>query len=340
MSEYVDTPKKSIHSTPTLSSTITTTSRIISTPSSSSIETSASKQRPDLVTRIDYGTQSNEDRKFPVNRTKSSLERDNLFKVSTKYITNTKTITLARTKTEVINRSHGVPITTTRVQTSTIFETITETETLLKPTVITSIHPTTTFVSSVIQSTASYPTTTENIVEGIVHDDFDLDEFIINYEENENESTIKKINSNEDNRNNHHHNHHPVENESIFVVMTDKKKNGIVNLDSSIINPSLYDHNDDNDTFINEVIDVSRDEEDPDDNAGHILLGGILIASPPHLDKSKLSAVSNQCLPDCLSSKNEVCHRVEGLMRCVCRPGFARMFLDRPCKRKMIKVLI
>ena len=335
VSEYEDTPKKSIQSTPTLSSSITTTSRIISTPSSSSIESSASKKRPDLITKINFGTKSNEERKFPVNRTKSSLERDNLFKVSTKYITNTKTITLARTKTEVINRSHGVPITTTRVQTSTIFETITETETLLKPTLITSIHPTATFGSFSIQTTASYPTTTENIVEGIVHDDFDLDEFIINYEENE--STIKKVNSKEDNRN--HHNH-PVENESIFVVMTDKKKNGIVNLDSSILNPSLYDQNDDNDTFINEIIDVSRDEEDPDENAGHILLGGILIASPPHLDKSKLSAVINQCLPECLSSKNEVCHRVDGLMRCVCRPGFARMFLDRPCKRKLRIILI
>lgn len=41
-----------------------------------------------------------------------------------------------------------------------------------------------------------------------------------------------------------------------------------------------------------------------------------------------------ECQPDCKASRNERCQRIEGLMKCVCRPGFARMFPDRPCKRK------
>lgn len=41
-----------------------------------------------------------------------------------------------------------------------------------------------------------------------------------------------------------------------------------------------------------------------------------------------------QCVPECRSSKSEICSEFNGEMRCVCRPGFSRMFLDRPCKRK------
>lgn len=261
---------------------------------------------------------------FNHNRTKTFPEA---IKVSTKYITNTKTITLAKTKTEVINRSHGVPITSTRVQTETVFETITETETLLKPTIITSINPTSTIHSRTVEKTptATFPSTTEEIVEGFVSNE-DVEEFIINYDENRNDSTIIRANNGENPMN-------PNEHESIFVVMTDKKEGSTFNIDQSIISQPKYSN-----TIPNEIDDISRGEEESNDGADHILLGGILIASPPQLDKSQQGAtISGMCMPECKSSKNEYCHRVLNQMRCVCRPGFARMFPDRPCKRKLFK---
>ncbi|KAG5683804.1 hypothetical protein PVAND_013068 [Polypedilum vanderplanki] len=232
-------------------------------------------------------------------------------------VTNTKTITLSSTKTETIHHSRGVPIVTTSVH--TVFETITETETLLKPTVITSIHPTKTIIREKIIPTA-YQTTTEEIVEGFVSSE-DLDEFIINDFDNKNGSIVR-VNSKET---------EPSENDSIFVVVKDKNhQQQKINIDPSIINPSLFNQS----TFLNEIEDVSRGEEENTDGAGHILLGGILIASPPQLNKTQQSAAraNGKCYPECNKVNNEYCHRIEGLMRCVCRPGFARMFPDRPCK--------
>lgn len=315
--DHVPTIRSSINATPVLNTD--KTSQITTTPLSRPAFTlTANGRNPSSFTRSRApATASSDDKNFAQNRTKSFIDP---IKVSTKYITNTKTITLAKTKTEVINRSHGVPYTTTRVQTETVFETITETETLLKPTLITSIHPTATFGQSIIKATA-ISSTTEEIVEGFVSDE-DIEEFIINYDDNQNGTTINRVNSGEQ---------PPVDNESIFVVMTDKKQGGVFNIDPSIINPPLRNHSIDN-----EIEDVSRGEEDINDGADHILLGGILIASPPQLNKSQQGAtVSSHCLPECKSTKNEYCQRVLSVMRCICRPGFARMFPDRPCKREL-----
>lgn len=308
--------KPSINATPVLNTE--STGKISTRPtnySSVSISSSVGKGTSLKGERLEPSRANGEER-LQQNRTKAFSEP---IKVSTLIITNTKTITLSRTKTEVINRSHGLPITTTRVQTATVFETVTETETLLRPTTVTNIRPTSTY-NSIIRETA-HPTTTEQIIEGFVSDE-DIEEFIINYDDNRNDTTIKRVISREDTKNS-------SENESIFVVMTDKKKGGVFNIDSSIINPSMY-----NQTIPNEIDDVSRGEEETNDGADHILLGGILIASPPQLNKSQQgAAVSSHCFPDCKTSKNEYCHRVFGQMRCDCRPGFARMFPDRPCKR-------
>uniref|UniRef100_A0A0A9Z5Z8 63 kDa sperm flagellar membrane protein n=1 Tax=Lygus hesperus TaxID=30085 RepID=A0A0A9Z5Z8_LYGHE len=53
----------------------------------------------------------------------------------------------------------------------------------------------------------------------------------------------------------------------------------------------------------------------------NVLLGGLLSRSP-----------ENECQPECKASRNERCQKLNGVMRCVCRPGFARMFAERPCK--------
>ncbi|XP_058788844.1 uncharacterized protein LOC131662888 [Phymastichus coffea] len=75
--------------------------------------------------------------------------------------------------------------------------------------------------------------------------------------------------------------------------------------------------------------DVSRDEEDNSVNEIHrVLQGGILEAPSVPIRPPKI-----QCLPECKGFKSEVCaESATGETRCICRPGFARMFPDRPCK--------
>jgi hypothetical protein len=310
-----------IKATPTLPTSKTEQIKINTTPLVTKVTQVSSSVRKEINIPKSTTIKADERRKIVHNTT---ILTEQII-TSTKWIqfTNTKTITLSKTKTETIHHSHGIPVVSTSIQ--TVYETITETETLLKPTVITSIHPTKTIIRETIYP--SYPSTTEEIIEGFVSNE-DLDEFIIN-DYDTNNASIVHVSSNEVQSNNKKR---PVENESIFVVVNDKKHQQKINIDPSIIkHTTLYNHS----TFTNEIEDVSRDEEDNNDGAGHILLGGILIASPPQLNKSQQgAAISGKCYPECNKVNNEYCHRVEGQMRCTCRPGFARMFPDRPCKRK------
>lgn len=76
--------------------------------------------------------------------------------------------------------------------------------------------------------------------------------------------------------------------------------------------------------------EVSRDEQDPGGNeVQRVLAGGILGAPSISINPPK-----NQCVPECKSFKAEICAESGSEIRCVCRPGFARMFPDRPCKRQ------
>jgi hypothetical protein len=45
-------------------------------------------------------------------------------------------------------------------------------------------------------------------------------------------------------------------------------------------------------------------------------------------------SVSGECSPECDVTKNELCKETGGVYRCVCRPGFARIFQQRPCTRE------
>lgn len=226
-------------------------------------------------------------------------------------------------------------------------------------------------------------------------------------------------------------------NDSIFVVMTDSKKLGTININADLLHTltsSLqnnktngaavtnghghgYDHDEQqqhhahvnnggthkkSQATLSAIDDVSsedddlfdlpkRDEDDQSNDVSHVLIGGILIATPPkseisknhnggsltnaaskqpaknaHHHSSTTAYVDNnpadeidehiesqgaaiieetrtvhekskiappQCQPECKAVNNEVCQISGDLARCVCRPGFARMFLDRPCKR-------
>ncbi|XP_025153169.1 uncharacterized protein LOC105181910 isoform X1 [Harpegnathos saltator] len=103
-----------------------------------------------------------------------------------------------------------------------------------------------------------------------------------------------------------------VDNDSIFVVMSDQK-------------PPAPDAEEVEAEYGEEV---SRDEQDPTGNEVHRVLAGGVLGAPV----VPLTPIANQCTPECKSSKSEICAEVGAEMRCVCRPGFARMFPDRPCK--------
>lgn len=104
----------------------------------------------------------------------------------------------------------------------------------------------------------------------------------------------------------------------------------------------------------NAIIDYApsladRDEDDQTKEVNRVQLGGIFIASPslPRLnisaagggDDVATNTVNNsddKCRPECKLERNERCEFIinsQQQYRCVCRPGFARMFPDRPCKR-------
>ncbi|XP_063978522.1 uncharacterized protein LOC135163191 isoform X2 [Diachasmimorpha longicaudata] len=77
--------------------------------------------------------------------------------------------------------------------------------------------------------------------------------------------------------------------------------------------------------------EVSRDEQDTTGNEIHrVLSGGILGA--PVVPSVSHPPMLQECKPECRGFKSEVCATVGGKPRCICRPGFARMFPDRPCK--------
>lgn len=322
---------------------------VSSTPISTESATEINTRKYPSVAEIDQFGNSN----APSSRSKTKSPPVIL---PTRYITNTKTLTVTTTKTTVI-RSQGITstMTLTLTKTSTIVDTITHeiTHTLVQPTIVTTslIGEDKIVATSTVQEVppySHYPSFPgqENLSYGdnaephptFHEDEANLDEFIINYDD---EITVKKSS-----KPNHPQNTSKLnENESIFVVMTDQKQPPVININPSIIdqphrinamsdsniNEKLNEISDSGDSNNDDV--VNRDEDDMTKDVNHVLLGGILIATPPRSDTPKMYSV-NECRPDCKASRNELCQKIDGQMKCVCRPGFARMFPDRPCKRK------
>lgn len=188
-------------------------------------------------------------------------------------------------------------------------------------------------------------------------DELHLDEFIINYDDT---NAIRKVPSaSAPSRElivetNHALHHEPSD--SIFVVMTDQKQSiGRIHLHSAVLDPAHINAMSskptadigtdaaDSENIIDIDLPGDRDEDDQTKEVNQVLLGGILIATPPRIDASPAAAMpgpnqalASECRPDCKATRNELCQRVDSHMRCVCRPGFARMFPDRPCKRKYL----
>lgn len=80
----------------------------------------------------------------------------------------------------------------------------------------------------------------------------------------------------------------------------------------------------------------SRDEEFvPPLNSNSVALGGVLLATSSKTQYDRPPTDDLACNPSCKSTKNEVCSYIADFgSSCECRLGFARMFPDRPCKRK------
>lgn len=184
----------------------------------------------------------------------------------TRFVTHTQTLSVTITETTVL-QSDGLEPSThtlvlTKTQTSTLVDTVTEFHTLVKPTQVLS-----TITTTIPIPINSEPVLLAPVVEG---------------------TKVKTINV------------PPDENETLLVVMSDKKGG------NHGIPPEIQ-------------VPDETNEIGPSD----VLLSGILTHSS-----------DTECRPECKASKNEICQRIENAMRCVCRPGFARMFMDRPCKRE------
>ncbi|XP_017786883.1 PREDICTED: uncharacterized protein LOC108569731 [Nicrophorus vespilloides] len=260
------------------------------------------------------GTVETVELELPVPTTTRRRVVTSIFKrpINAKPIQPTQTSTVTITITTVVKSLGGPPSTITRLITTTvqsnIVDTITEFHTLLKPTTIaetitTTIKPST---SSLYPSDATYgaypikptaviePIEPTIIIEGTASSEDELEDFIIR----DTDPPIVEEPSNDS--------------ESFFVVMNDKNQGSIVKIPKE--NRETQ----------------HRDEMIANNEVNRILSGEIIIAHPPSLDTNII--ISDKCLPECKPSRNELCQRVEGVMRCVCRPGFARMFPDRPCK--------
>ncbi|XP_066261602.1 mucin-2-like isoform X2 [Euwallacea similis] len=233
----------------------------------------------------------------------------------TRYITYTKTHTVTITKTTVVKTLGGPPSTMTILVTKTeksyIVDTVTEFHTLIKPTSIVETVTTTVekpHYSSDISIVKLKPAPTIEVPQPTVivshssskedEEDDSLEDFIIK------ESDPQQLPPGDF-----------ESNESIFVVMTDKNKGTIVKMPKTTAPPE-------------DINDIPHRDEITDSEASNVLLGGVLIAPINEVLGEK---IKDRCNPECKASRNELCQKVEGMMRCVCRPGFARMFPDRPC---------
>lgn len=235
--------------------------------------------------------------------------------VPTRYITHTKTATVTITKTTVVKSLGMTPSTltilVTETEKTTIVDTVTEVHTLVKPTNIIE-----TITTTVKQASSLYPDdiygspypaiqVKPTILSPFLNDndtiigensEESLEDFIIH----ETDSPITKDDK---------VHHIPAdENESILVIMTDKNTKNILKV------PTSYE--------IQE-----RDEMITTNKDNNIFLSGILIDHP----EDKNEKVPDVCETECKASRNELCQKISGILRCTCRPGFARMFPDRPC---------
>ncbi|KAJ8963665.1 hypothetical protein NQ314_005456 [Rhamnusium bicolor] len=247
----------------------------------------------------------------------STISKDNKSIIPTRYITYTKTSTVTITKTTVVKTLGGPPSTltilVTKTEKSTIVDTVTEFHTLVKPTNIIETITTTIQQGSSLYPADVYGSTYPSIqvrpsmVTPIV------EETISGFDEESSEEDLEDFIISETDPPGAEEKQEEINNsDTILVVLTDKNTKGIITVPN------------------NSYETQERDEVIANNEVNNVLLAGILSANHPSPDVPE-AKVTDKCEPECKASRNELCQKVEGMMRCVCRPGFARMFPDRPC---------
>nr|XP_034836948.1 uncharacterized protein LOC117993281 isoform X1 [Maniola hyperantus] len=228
------------------------------------------------------------------------------------YVNLTHTLTVTHTETSLISKSEGAVTQTlvlTNTHTSTIVDVVTEIYTEVQPTTIVEtvtkhipIHQVE--ATPVIPSATS--TNTKIALDDIGMSSEESDNFIIR--DNDVTENIQKIEEEKDN-------------DTFFVVMNKSQNGGKVTPINTDVETGDYDG-------------VTRNEQVNNNGVSQVLFGEILLAGTPYLETINvaLTGYGKECQPDCKASRNERCQRIDGIMKCVCRPGFARMFPDRPCK--------
>ncbi|KAI5723503.1 hypothetical protein M8J76_007193, partial [Diaphorina citri] len=226
---------------------------------------------PDIV-----GVEVNEQDQYQIGNMQGSMTE-----LPTRFVTHTQTLSVTITETTIVQSSGQKPSThtlvLTKTHTSTMIDTVTEVHTLLKPTKI--LSTVTTTVPVPVVTTEYAPHFSGSAHPATAHPDLITAP----------PPPPKK---------------NPHENESILLVVTDKKPGTVPIIERPIV-------------------DIQVPDETNEINPNDVLISGILTHSS-----------DIDCKPECKASRNEVCQRMaeSNQMRCVCRPGFSRMFVDRPCK--------
>ncbi|CAG5037584.1 unnamed protein product [Parnassius apollo] len=228
------------------------------------------------------------------------------------YFNLTHTLTVTHTKTSLISQSEGAitqTLVVTNTQTSTVVDVVTEIHTHVQPTTIVET------VTKHIPIPQVQPTPIQVIKKTKVA----LDDISMSSEEHDNlnikaAETIENIQKIEQDGEN--------DSDTFFVVMNKSQNGGKSPPVSTDIETGDYDG-------------ITRNEQVNSNGVSQVLFGEILLAGTPYLETTNVGqpiGYGKECQPDCKASRNERCQRIDGMMKCVCRPGFARMFPDRPCK--------
>ncbi|XP_077288414.1 uncharacterized protein LOC143912855 [Arctopsyche grandis] len=262
----------------------------------------------------------------------TTLERPVSTVMTTRFVTLTHTLTVTQTKTSVVSPVVGSTtqtqtLTLTNTQTSTIVDVVTEVHTLVQPTTIVETitkHVSATILPAWETKYPKVPIEPTRIRDHPYRVTETLDLADVSLSSNEEDLIITPDNSSNEMFMNHNDTSQEENNNTFLVVMTKSQSGG----SAPSINPVMIIDNPDSG-------EATRIEEIGTDGVSHVLLGEILLAGNEYINKPhpiNPTAYGKECQPDCKASRNERCQRMHGLMKCVCRPGFARMFPDRPCK--------
>ncbi|CAH2231299.1 jg20615 [Pararge aegeria aegeria] len=227
------------------------------------------------------------------------------------YVNLTQTLTVTHTETSLMSQSEGAVTQTlilTNTHTSTIVDVVTEIYTQVQPTTV--VETVTKHIPiPQVEATPVVTSATNTIIalDDITMSSEESDNFIIR--DNDVTENIQKIEEEKDN-------------DTFFVVMNKSQNGGKAPPINTDIETGEYDG-------------VTRNEQVNNNGVSQVLFGEILLAGTPYLETinvARPTGYGKECQPDCKASRNERCQRIDGIMKCVCRPGFARMFPDRPCK--------